>query len=278
MANDRNGAIEPLGDRPAGLLLVGHGTREAEGLHQFHQLAQRISAESSDWDVATAFLELAQPTVLEGLEGLLRRGHRQVVVAPLLLFAAGHAKRDLPALLETARQKWPGVEICQAGHLGCLAEMVELSAQRLRAALASDSLAPPPEDTLLVMIGRGSHDPEANAEMAQFARLCFERSGLAWCELGFTAMARPGLERSLEVAAALPFRHVVVQPHLLFDGLLLTRIREACRGAALAHPAKTWQVTAPLGVDPLLMAAVMKRANQTLGPVVGPAPASFADR
>jgi sirohydrochlorin cobaltochelatase len=126
---------------------------------------------------------------------------------------------------------------------------------------------------LLLLIGRGSYDPTANAEMAQFARLRWEAERTAWYEVGFTAMAEPGLDRAITVAGAMPFSHVVVQPHLLFAGELLERINVAAQQAATRFPEKTWSVTPHLGPSDLLVSAVLDRAgrsSQTIGGVALP--------
>lgn len=151
-----------------GLLLIGHGTRDPAGLAEFWQLVELLRREQPDWQIEGCLLELAQPTIAEGLGNLIRRGTHRVRVVPLVLFAAGHAKRDIPAALATAADEHPGVVIDQAPHLGCHEAIVELSERRFHEAIR-DHQKVAVGQTLLLLVGRGSHDREATGQMRQFA-------------------------------------------------------------------------------------------------------------
>ena len=211
------------------------------------------------------FWNLPNRTSKAGLNRLIQRGLRQrLTVAPLLLFAAGHAKHDIPEAVARAAENYPGLCIRQSAALACHPALVELSARRYREAVdgrprAADS------DTLLVMVGRGSRDPEANSEMARFARLRWEANPVGWLETCYTAMTEPSLERTLEMAARLPFARVVIQPHLLFYGELLARIGRTARDFARHCPEKDWLLTAHLGPDLLLAEAVVSAAQAVEG-------------
>src|SRR5215471_6792139 len=83
-----------------GLLLVGHGTRDCRGLAEFHLLTKLIVEAGQGFEAVSCFLELAEPDIATGMRTLLDRGIERLTVAPLLLFAAGHAKRDIPEAVE----------------------------------------------------------------------------------------------------------------------------------------------------------------------------------
>ncbi len=249
-----------VGEKP-GLLLVGHGTRDIDGQVEFRTLGERLAEELSDWVVQPCCLEFSEPDIAAGLTELVRQGVTRVVAMPLLLLAAGHAKRDIPAWLAQATAPFPRIPWRLTTHLGCHAELIDLSVQRYSETL--QRAAPlAAEETLLLLVGRGSTDPEANAEMAQFARLRWERAPTGWCEFCYTALAEPSLERGLEIAARLPFRRVVVQPHLLFAGRLLDRVRDAVDRRRTASPEKEWMVAEHLGPAPSLVRAVRQIVAQ----------------
>jgi sirohydrochlorin cobaltochelatase len=245
--------------REHGLLIVGHGTRDPQGVAEFLNVVERVESALDEAAVEPAFLEMASPTIEAGVAALVDRGARRITVLPLLLFAAGHAKRDIPQATEEAAARHAGLQIRQADCLGCHPAIVKLSLARFMEAVSPlDRFTP--EDTLLVMIGRGSHDAEANAEMFKFARLRFEVQACGWLEVGFTAMARPPIDAALQVAARLPHRRIVVQPHLLFHGELVTRVRQKVAEASARFPEKKWICTDCLGPDDLLVAAALDRA------------------
>lgn len=243
------------------ILVMGHGTREPQGIAQFHRFVDQVREALAPRLVAPAFLELAAPTIPEAIATLAGAGATRVVAAPLLLFAAGHALRDIPELLAHAERTHSRIEFRQARCLECHPAVVELSALRFRDTLAAANWSSADDqDTLLLFVGRGSREPEANAEMFRFARLRYETTPVGWLEVCFTALAEPSLERGLEIAAALPFGRVVVQPHLLFDGQLRQRVEQQVAAARRDCPDKLWTVTETLGPHRLLVEAVKELA------------------
>jgi sirohydrochlorin ferrochelatase len=276
-----------------GLLLVGHGTRDARGLAEFEAVARQVAEMASEFLVEPCFLELAQPDIPTAVERLLQCGVRRLTVAPLLLFAAGHAKRDIPAAVDEAvggrRQAVGGINhqvatgdraavaddvvIDQLPALECHERIVELSAQRYAEALAGRPVVDA-ADTLLLLVGRGSSDPQAIGAMQQFAALRAQRTAVGRVEVCFVAVAKPLLEEALDRAARSDFRRVVVQPHLLFTGEVLGEIgavlRERGAGSyqaatgsrdVAADENKEWILMPHLGASPLVAQAVVELAR-----------------
>ena len=245
------------------VLLVGHGTTDATGIAEIAELTTLVAQALPNVDVEICFLEHAEPTIAEGFSRLVGRGARRVKVVPLLLFAAGHARRDIPFAVERARSAYPGCEILLAPHLGLHDAIVELSARRFDEAFAADSgpdMSVMAADTMLLLVGRGSYEPDANAEMAAFARLRFERRPVGWYEIGFLSMAEPRVDRAIELVSSLPFRRVVVQPHLLFRGALFDRLLATVEVRA-RNGEQSWIATDHLGPHRLLVEAILDRAG-----------------
>lgn len=236
---------------PATLLIVGHGTRDPVGHAQFQQLVERHREARPERRVAGCFLELQRPTIAEAIERLIEQGAEAIELAPALLFAAGHALRDVPAEIEAARRRHPGVSFTQADVLGCRPDVLELSARRFDEALAG---APPLDagQTALVLVGRGSLEPSATTEMQRFARLRCQMRPVGRCEAAFLAMAEPRVEAALDAVGRGGHRRVVVQPHLLFTGELSLRLAGLVESAAAAYPAVDWRATDVLGPEILL--------------------------
>ena len=195
---------------------------------------------------------------------MAQRGARQIRVVPLLLFAAGHAKRDIPSAVAEAAGTFPGLTIREAPHFGCHEKILELSAERYREALAGHD-AVPADQTLLVMVGRGSSDDDATAEMLRFAELRRRRTPVAGVETCFLAVARPTLAEALAKAARSDNRRVVVQPHLLFRGELVDEVGRRALAYAARDAGRHWVIAPHLGPAPLLAEAVLEIAG-TLAP------------
>ena len=251
--------------REVGLLLVGHGTREAVGVEEFLTSAAQVAALAGETPVEPCFLEFAQPSIVEGFRRLVERGVRRIVVVPVLLFAAGHARRDIPLAVAAVASEFPHVAVTQAAQLGCHADLLQLSELRYQTALiGAEELAG--DATTLVLVGRGSHDPDATAEMHRFAALRGElpqRNKLR-IEVGFVAMATPRFTDVLDAAAQTGARRVVIQPHLLFGGVLLERIAQTTAEYAARYPRQQWLAAAHLGPDPLVARTIFSRAAETL--------------
>ena len=265
----------PAGSIPdgTGLLVVGHGTADRIGADETRRLVDRVRAELPGTRVELGFLEVIGPTVAESLAVLREQGCREIIAVPLLLFTAGHAKRDLPAALAEKSAGDGAPRIRQAGALGAHPQMVALSRRRRKE--TRDCLAPMPAvNEALVFIGRGASDPGAAAQLEGFlaATLDFAKGhdapvGRTW--VGFVAAARPSVEEALETAAvAVPPPHrVLVQPHLLFSGRVEEQLHESVAAARQRHPAVEWVVVPRLGPEPEVARALIARAEAVVGAV-----------
>jgi len=264
----------------AGLLLVGHGTREPAGVAEFDELARKVAARLAPTPVSPCFLELAEPNIAAGIERLADQGVRRLTVTPVLLFAAGHAKRDIPAEVAAAIARRPELSCRQASHLGLDPRVLALSARRFAEATGAAATRPQaarlrearlPESgdpvdyrqTLLLVVGRGSRDPEALAEFAEYARRHAAAVDCPNYQTAFLAMAEPTLDDALAAAAAGSYRRIIVQPHLLFGGVLVDRLRDEVARYRQTAPDKQWIATHHLGPDDLLVAALLESSLLT---------------
>lgn len=242
-------------DSSIGVLIIGHGTRDKRGILDFFETVRQIRSQFPTIRTEAGYLELASPTIAEGVESLLEKGVSQIFAVPLLLFAAGHVRQDIPNILAGLSVEHGSTEICQLPHLGCAPAIVHLSAYRYREALAPRPYVPP-EGTRLILVGRGSGDQVATQEMYQFAELRHREAAAGSMRVCFLAVQSPALRDALwEAGEALPER-VVIQPHLLFSGDLSRQIQAEVEVARARWPASDWVVTEPLGPHPLLADAV----------------------
>ena len=249
---------EPASAAPPGVLVVGHGTADRVGVEEARQTARLVAARLPGTAVELGFLELVAPTIAAAVERLAARGCREVVAAPLLLFRAGHARRDLPEALAAAAGRH-GLAVRQAEPLGCHPAVVA-AARRRRAEAGVGREQPPAGTTRLVMFGRGSSDPRAVCHLCRLALAASGDEPLP-LHLGFAAAARPTLDEAIDQACAVAgVRRVVVQPHLLFAGHVEGQVEAAVDRGRRLRPDVEWLRAARLGPDPLVAEAVVARA------------------
>jgi sirohydrochlorin ferrochelatase len=240
----------------SGILLVAHGTRDADGIAECRTLAAKVAQAVVPCPVEVGYIELAEPTIGQAFDRLVERGARQVRVVPLLLFAAGHAKNDVPAAVRQASARHPLIAYDIAPPFDLDEDLLALSQRRYAEALVN---RPPVDDqeTFLLLVGRGSSDAQACDRLAQFARQRGsqrELAGYGWC---CVTAARPTLEEGLSQAAASNAKRIVVQPHLLFRGFVLGQIHSAVARRAAAQTQTEWILAPHLGPEPEVADAIL---------------------
>ncbi|MGQ0576013.1 MAG: sirohydrochlorin chelatase [Pseudonocardia sp.] len=209
---------------PPPLLLVGHGTVDPAGVAEFAAFTERVRARMAPAgvDVGGGVIELSSPTVHDAWSALAARGHTTMAAVPLVLVAAGHAKGDIPAALARERVRDPRTGFVLGRPLGPHPVLLDLLDRRVGAVLRDAGWDAGGVTVLLV--GRGSTDPDANAEVCKVARLLQEGRGYAGVETAFVSLARPDVVAGLVRCHALGARRVVVAPYFLFDGVLPRRV------------------------------------------------------
>jgi sirohydrochlorin cobaltochelatase len=216
------------------VLLCGHGSRDPEAIAEFELAAAALRPRLPQFDFATGYLEFARPTIREGLALLAARGARRILAVPGMLFAASHVKNDLPWEMNSFVADNPGVDVRLARDLGIDAKLLQAAAARIAAA-ASDSSIPCTE-TLLLVVGRGTNDPDANSNISKLARMLWEGMGLGWAEVAFSGVAHPRVDAALARSAGLGFRRIIVFPYFLFTGVLVKRIYAQTDAVAALFP------------------------------------------
>jgi sirohydrochlorin cobaltochelatase len=246
-----------------GLLLVGHGSREAESQRGFFQLAAGIADRLAPVPVEPCFLELAEPSIAEGVGGLVQRGAGRIGVLPMLLLAAAHVRRDIPAAVHAAVERFPEVDAILLDHLGQSELVARRSEQCFHEAIAERRFIDS-SDTELLIVGRGTSDPRAIDEMYAFVARRGAMAPAAIVQTCFLAMAEPKFEATIEQIAQRSLGRVVVQPHLLFQGELFGRVEDCVKSVAQQRPEVDWVVTQPLGPSTLLIDAAVEIATHRL--------------
>src|SRR5882724_6817553 len=140
------------------VLLCGHGSRDTDAIAEFEAMAAQLRPRLDQHDFATGYLEFARPTIRDGLAKLAERGARRIHAVPAMLFAASHVKNDLPWEMNSFIADNPEIDVRLARDLGIDPKLLHAAADRIAAAAADTGIAR--AETLLVVVGRGTNDPD----------------------------------------------------------------------------------------------------------------------
>jgi precorrin-3B C17-methyltransferase len=309
------------------VLLVGHGSRVAEGNDELRAFADSLARRRPELKFQTCFIELAGPSIAKGIENCVNGGATEIYVVPIILFAAGHSKLDIPMAIDQAKAKYPGVEFIYGRPLGVQDKALEILLDRITTAVPivhsdqtgqlkplgqpnqpekqgelghlsqpnqpnqpnqpsqpnylgllnlpdqlreQDSIASiskeevPVEDTVVLLMGRGGSDPDANSDFYKLSRLLWERTSYKSVESCFIAIAKPSLPEGLERCLLLGARKIIAVPYLLFTGVLIRQFNERVAAFAADHPEIEVEIGSYLGPHPLLADMLLERIDETL--------------
>ena len=217
-----------------GIIICGHGSRNSSAIIEFRELIEKIRKSLKGIPVEYGFLEFAQPIIKDGLERLRKRSVKKVIAIPAMLFAAGHAKNDIPALLKAYTEE-TGLPIEYGRELGINSFMIGAAGARIKEAITSNKQYPASE-TLLVVVGRGSSDPDANSNVCKITRMLVEGLGMGWGETVFTGVTFPLVEPGLRHFVRLGYKRIIIFPYFLFSGILVSRILTSTKIVADEFP------------------------------------------
>jgi sirohydrochlorin cobaltochelatase len=244
------------------ILLVGHGSREQPGNDEFLRFCEVARRHLGPEPVEPCFIELATPLVPESLDRCVAMGARRVIVLPVILLAAGHVKAELPHELDEAKERHPGVEFLYGRHLGLDPLVMEIVHERL--AEVEEQAGWPAEGTAVLVVGRGSSDPDANSDLYKLSRLLWESRRYPWVEACFVGVTQPSLPEGLQRCRALGAQRVIVLPYFLFTGVLIPRIHRLADEFAAAHPGVEVRVADYLNGHPKLFRVLRARKLEAL--------------
>jgi sirohydrochlorin ferrochelatase len=230
------------------LVALAHGSRDPRSAASITALVDAVRSMRPDLKVERAFLDLSKPS-LDTVIDRLSRKHEEIVVVPLLLTEAYHAKVDVPSAIAAAQARHPEVRIRATPILGLEARFLEVLDLRMREALAS---ARARELDALVLAAAGSSDPLANQSVARLARLWGSHHKLP-VSAAFASTSPPATGEAVRAFRKEGRRHIAVASLFLAPGNLVDRASE------LALEAGAVAVSEPLGAHPEIARTVLAR-------------------
>jgi sirohydrochlorin ferrochelatase len=231
------------------LVALAHGSRDKRSAATVQALVAELRATRPDLRIEAAFLELSRPSFSTVVDRLVRAGYDEIVVVPLLLTEAYHAKVDVPSAISAATEKHEGLKIRATSILGLETVFLEVLDRRLRDALKEARVR---ELDALVLAAAGSSDPLANQAVARLARLWGSKHRLPTVA-AYASAAPPATGEAVRAFRAEGRRHIAVGSLFLAPGTLTDRAAE------LALEAGAVAVSAPLGADTEVARTILAR-------------------
>ncbi len=231
------------------LIALAHGSRDPRSARTTTALTEMVACMRPDLRVAPAFLDHSEPDLDSVVDRLVAEGHSEIVVVPLLLTEAYHAKYDVPAVVAAAAKRHDGLRIETTDVLGIEGALFRVLDLRLREALKDRRVR---ELDALVLAGAGSTDPVANAAIARAARAWGAHHKLPTIA-AFASSVPPAAGEAVRAHRADGRRHIAVGMLFLAPGRLPDRVRE------LSYEAGAVAVAEPLGVNDEIASIILAR-------------------
>lgn len=249
-------------------LLIGHGSRDRQGNEEFLGLVEDLKKKNRSRKIDAAFVELAEPNMRDVLEGYGDPSPKTVWILPLLFFGAGHSKTEIPEAINEARIKNPHIEYRYGTPLGIHPSLLKLVNDRIQSAqLHVPSVAK--EETAVLIIGRGSSDPDANGDLYKVSRLVWEEYRYGWVETCFIGVTQPDLPSGIKRCVSLGAKRIIAVPYFIFTGVLIKRIEKILSESRRSYPDVDLLTGQYLGKDPRLLDLIEQRFEAVMnGPVL----------
>lgn len=244
------------------IVVAAHGSRDAAGVREFEALIGLMKKRAPRRSINYGYLEFALPTIDEGVRAALDAGARRVVMLPALLLAATHAKNDMPGELALLKREFPDVEFHFGAPMDLHPLLLRLAQQRVVEAEVLSERIVKRGDSCLVVVGRGTTDPDANSDVSKLARMLQEGLGFAASYVCYAGTAQPALKEGLRAAARLGCERMVVFPYFLFDGVLVKRIYAEADELRARQPQLEVLKAGYLGAHDDVAAVFLERAQE----------------
>lgn len=244
------------------VLFVGHGSKDPEGNEEVRQFVASLAPELDVPIIETCFLEFARPDMLQGLNTCVARGATRVAVIPIILFSAGHAKIHIPSAIDEAKELHPHVQFIYGRPIGIHEEVINILSTRM--AEAGFASGEDHDDLAVLVIGRGSSDPDANSDIYKMSRLFWERYRARWVETAFMGVTYPLYDEGVERCLKLGAKRIVLLPYFLFTGVLIKRMSEQLEKFRQQYPEAQFELAEYFGFHPLLKKVIKDRIEEAL--------------
>lgn len=239
------------------VLYVAHGSRVKAGVEEARQFIESVKPQI-DVDIQEiCFLELADPSIVEGVSACVAKGATDIAIIPILLLTANHAKQDIPLELDKAKELYPDVSFTLGKPFGIHEKLINSLHERVQQKSTKQN-----EEIDVLLIGRGSSDESVQYDFQQIADNLKGKYHYAKVDICFLYGKGPSFENALEHLQNNRKNPVYVVPYILFTGLLKIGIQK--KMAQLGFNDDEAVLCECLGYDDNVRQVLIERVKETL--------------
>ena len=238
------------------VLYVAHGSRVKAGIDEALRFIEKVKPRIDAPIQQVSFLELVQPSILQGVTKCVQQGATKIAVAPILLLTANHLNHDIPNEIAEAKKQFPHVQFTIGEAFGIDERLVKTLHHRL---IEMD------EDIRganVLLVGRGSSDPAVERDLGEIATLLKKKAGLHEVATCFLYGKGVSFEQALQRLLA-ENRKTFIIPYLLFSGLLKRHIQTKI--TEVQHVNQAIILCNCLGYDKQVQHVFVDRIHQLMG-------------
>lgn len=235
------------------VLYICHGSRVKAGqlaaLNFIEQTKEHVGVPIQE----ACFLELAEPTIEQGIKRCMEQGATKIVAIPFLLLTAGHAKIDIPEQLQKTMTHYPEVTLQYGDTLGVHPDLIDVLKKRMATINMKE------EQPAVLLVGRGSSDPVIHDYFTEILKIFKSKTAIENVRVCYLAASYPRFEDALLDLIKEQPREIVVIPYLLFTGVLMNDINMYIQQRTSDIPI---YLSPSLGYDELISQIVAERVKE----------------
>lgn len=241
------------------ILFVCHGSRVKKANEQAASFVQSIMKKINVPIQEIAFLELASPTIAEAFKECVYKGAKRIIVIPVLLLTAKHVKEDIPREINQLMSLFPGISTIIGKPIGVHEGIIDILVERM-----DKTGIPSEKNASVLLVGRGSSDPEVKSDLLQIGELLKNRikKNIGVC---FLAAANPTFQEGLNWAKNDQTKQIFIIPYLLFQGVLIKQMEQAIEEIRLDNESN-WILCPPIGYHPNLGKIIVEQIQELRKP------------
>lgn len=203
------------------VLYVAHGSRVKAGVDEAIHFIESVQPHINVDIQEICFLELAEPSIQEGVAACVAKGATAIAVIPILLLTANHAKQDIPLEINEAKKTYPDVAFTFGKPFGVHDKLISSLHDRVQQKSSTQN-----KEIDVLLIGRGSSDKSVQIDLQEIADALKQHYQFANVDSCFLYGNGPSFESALQRLSEQRENPVYIVPYLLFTGLLKIGIHE----------------------------------------------------